>query len=74
MLTADSTTLFKFPLVLPFNPGEDRRPVVLLPEVPAERADGDQVEALPRRALHLAEDARLGVRAQAPLLLGRVAP
>ena len=46
---------------------------MLLPEVPAEGADGDQVEALPRRALHLAEGARLGVGAEAPLLVGGVA-
>ena len=47
---------------------------MLLPEVSAEGADGDQVEALPRRALHLAEGARLGVGAQATLLVRRVAP
>ena len=61
-------------LVLPVNPGEDGGLVVLLPEVAAEGADGDQVEALPGRALHLAEGARLGVGAEAPLLVREVAP
>ena len=46
---------------------------MLLPEVAAEGADGDQVEALPGRTLHLAEGARLGVGAEAPLLVGGIA-
>ena len=61
-------------VVLPVDPGEDGGLCVLLPEVSAESTDGDQVEALPRRALHLAEGARLGVGAQATLLVRRVAP
>ena len=47
---------------------------MLLPEVPAEGADRHQVQALPGRTLHLAEGARLGVGAEAPLLVGGVAP
>ena len=46
---------------------------MLLPEVAAEGADSDQVEALPGRTLHLAEGARLGVGPEAPLLVGGVA-
>ena len=70
-----ATTLKLIPLfvVLPVNPGEDGGLVVLLPEVAAEGADGDQVEALPGRALHLAEGARLGVGPEAPLFVEGVA-
>ena len=46
---------------------------MLLPEVPAEGADRHKVQALPGRTLHLAEGARLGVGAEAPLLVGGVA-
>ena len=60
-------------VVLPVDPGEDGGLRVLLPEVSAEGADGDQVEALPGRALHLAEGARLGVGPEAPLFVEGVA-
>ena len=46
---------------------------MLLPEVSADGADGDQVQALSGGALHLAEGARLGVGPEAPLLVGGIA-
>ena len=58
---------------LPFYPREDRRPVVLLPEVLAQVVHGHHLQALPRRALHLAEDALRGVGTIARMTIRGVA-